>query len=515
MRRLINAASLINVGYHGRLLIASTKPRRNHAPNPLHISNAYWGRHFAALMVLVVAACVGLCSTLKAAEVVPPEQFQAFEEEVTKRAKQIEADIVKAIASLQQKGNPSEIEAGVDAAYSAWRKQTLQGLAESPRHTELGKKVISLYRDPNSGYAAWEAAETGLAYDLDSCERNLKSTLGSFKFNIGRVADNEKLFERLQENFVSATQQLARTRITVVQNVLERVEREITAERKVLAAEQAASDHKGSNLNDILKPFEGNLRAYVEYGSPDVADLAKGDRFDRMEAEKTAAKHRAALVKKQFVWTADEYRCRDDDDDNAKPSDQIQQTLMVYLPFRVADEIAIPSTHVKVGNGRNAVFGLMKDGSMQQLFDQRVIDEAEANNAALYIGEGETSFVQVVVKGKLEDIKRLVREPESHVVQFRLSKLAVRKPAAWGYYLKSAINKAKGHYPWVQASGLAQKAAGKDREGVTLDYISRRDVPELVMAQLDGIEVARIDGQKRDVLFSVEAKKPFGPELPP
>lgn len=503
----------------------------------------------AKVFALTVIAALSLLGAATA-EPLDRELLRSIEKEGVQLAQKIEADSTQTIDSLREKDSAAEIQAGMDKAFAEWKEQTRRFM-ELPARTPFRDKVSA------SLQAEWDRAVEEVASAVKVKQTAIKEAFG------GLVADNGERFDRpiaarrqlvnqgcssLEVAFDNATKRLAGKRIDFLRQISDAAEREAKAEQdSKLAAQKAAEDAKkaaeeaalqkriaeqnsrqeeirlrnsmpawgrGIDLDDFVKRSGLKFPAFVRFGTAAIAKKAEGDRFDRMEAEEEAKAHSQKLSAMTFLWTAGSFKCLDED----VPSDDpkvVKQILLVDLPFRVDDLQASLGPNVSVWDsvGSNSLWFLTKDQKLAPIDSGSALVAVRQNNGIVYLPDSATSQMRICVAGTLEDIKDLARNKKNYVVQFQVVELGTKKTLHWGYYQEAAARDFGWHAPAMRLSQVKKDAAGGGDAGDPPVYFRTKsfpDTPELIVGSIKRIEVARVDGEARKVLFTIEAKEGGG-----
>jgi WD40 repeat protein len=279
--------------------------------------------------------------------------------------------------------------------------------------------------------------------------------------------------------------------------------------RRRNATPEWVARRKLGNLNDDVERSGLDFGKFVRFGTAAVAKKAAGDRFDRMEAQKDASAHADKLDTMSFLWTASAFRCSDEDVPSDDPS-VVKQIIWVDLPFRVNDLQPHLGADVSVWDGtgnQGHLWYLTKDRKLAPMDSVPVAAMDEVmKNGVMYVPDSETSQLRICVAGSLEDIKSLVRERKNYVVQFQVKQLGPKKTLHWGYYQKAVAADFGWNTPDMRQKQVTADAKGDKAEGVLEPPIYFRthkfpDTPELIVGSISRIEVARIDGTARKVIF--------------
>lgn len=274
----------------------------------------------------------------------------------------------------------------------------------------------------------------------------------------------------------------------------------------------APSWGRDADLNEAVERSGLTFSKFVRFGTSAVARKAEGDRFDRMEAEKDAAVHARGMSEKIFLWTAASFKCLDEDVPSDDP-EVVKQIIFVDVPFRVDDLQPPLGPHVSVWDsaGSNGLWYLKTDRTLAPIDSGSALVAVERNNGVVYVPDTETSRLRICVAGPLEEIKNLVRNSKHYVVQFQVTEVGTKKTLHWGYYQRAAAPAFGWHTPAMRRKQLAKEApdagGGAEARDPPIYFLTNvfPDTPEVVVGSITRIEVARIDGEAREVLFSIEA----------
>lgn len=186
-----------------------------------------------------------------------------------------------------------------------------------------------------------------------------------------------------------------------------------------------------------------HLALHVRFGSKAAADkYLRGDRFDKIEAERAAQGHRAAVRETRFRVDGLKFRpvVRGDVETRGLVAE-------LDLPMRVRGgepfyQDAAAFTGVLAGlhpselDARRTSF-LTKDGTLRPCTPAEAA-AVERNGGVLYQPEVASTTLVLLFKDRLDVLKGLAREAKGYAVELEFSDLHSARPLAWGHFRRDA-----------------------------------------------------------------------------
>ena len=187
------------------------------------------------------------------------------------------------------------------------------------------------------------------------------------------------------------------------------------------------------------------LLDYARFGSRQAADAsARGDGFDKVEADRAAAGHRTALRGRTF-------RVGGLPLTPIVRSDVQDRGLLVELalPVRVRSwrgapfydapacfDGALAGMHASEIDARRTAF-LTAEGKLRDCSPAEA-DAVLRNSGVLYFAERGPTTLMVLVRGDFETLKRIGRNAKDYTAEVEFSGLAFVRPETWGYFRRDA-----------------------------------------------------------------------------
>lgn len=241
------------------------------------------------------------------------------------------------------------------------------------------------------------------------------------------------------------------------------------------------------DLGKVVAESGCDLRDYVQYGDRTLADkAAKGDRFDREDAEEKASEHRKSLEKQAFYYTLD-YEW----DKSIEQEDHIVVAARVPFFCNIKADGTVASRECL-----QQAWALLPNGDLRLCVTN---SDLMANRGRLYLPEDITGPTLVVRVSGARDVLRAIAKKDGDCKMTIVGEgIRCVKRTKRGFYRAEAVG-LSGDCSSVR---MARGKAGGDSLRDYLEVETGGPASVAIEADVKRIEIAKLDEASRRVLMS-------------